>query len=80
MTSHEPQDFVRITNREVWEKLGRVETKIDQALTKQEKADEERADHSKRIRSLELRFYGILAGIIATVGSIIGLDRLAGGG
>jgi hypothetical protein len=79
MQENNGQDFVRITNREVWEKLGRVEAKLDNTLSQLQKAEEQRADHSKRIRALELRFYGILAGIIATVGSIVGLERLGGG-
>lgn len=72
---HSSPDFVRITNREVYERLGTVEAKLDNALRQLDalgKADDEKA---KRIRALELRFYGVVAGLI---GAIAILARVGG--
>lgn len=61
------QDFVRITNREVFERLGTVEAKLDDALRQLSFQGDHLSEHTKRIRALELRFYGVLAGLIGAV-------------
>lgn len=64
-------DFVRITNREVWSQLRVVESKLDDAL-RTIGAQQARLDEGdKRIRALELRFYGILAGVVAAIGLLL---------
>ena len=82
-------DFIRITNRDVWSRLGEVE-----ALNRHAIADNERNSRAiaelrldfaeyvkgtdKRIRGLELRFYGILAGLIGVLGAIVAVPRVGG--
>lgn len=66
------ESFVRITNREVYDRLGTVEAKLDNALRTIESRDASIAEHSKRIRSLELRFYGVLAGLVAALAVLVG--------
>jgi hypothetical protein len=57
-------EFIRITNRDIWNKLDEIERDV-RAFTE--------ADLPKRVRALELRFYGILAGL---VGAIAGFSVL----
>lgn len=60
--------FTRITNREVWvelQALRKAVTSLERTVT------DEMPDLRKRVRSLELRFYGILAGLIAALGTIV---------
>ena len=81
------QEFVRVTNREVYLRLGEVEAKVDRAISQQAVADREliqlRTDFAryiegtdKRMRGLELRFYGILAGLIGVLGAIVAVPRV----
>lgn len=60
-------DFVRVTNREVWQQLRTVEAKLDDALRHIENQNLQINDNIKRIRALELRFYGVLAGLVGAV-------------
>jgi hypothetical protein len=60
-------DFVRITNREIYDaiislrdRVAGVENRVDAVLT-------ENVDLRKRIRTLELRSYSILAGLITMI-------------
>lgn len=70
----EPGNGIRITNREVYDgllqvrdRLGSLEHRVDHVLG-------ENVVLNKRIRALELRFYGVLAGLIASVSALgIGL-------
>ena len=56
--------FVRITNREIWQMLTDVRERVVDIVAEIESWQLERVDLKKRIRALELRFYGILAGVI----------------
>ena len=80
-------DFIRITNREVWSRLGEVEALNRHAIADNERNSraiaELRADFAeyakstdRRIRGLELRFYGILAGLIGVLGAIVAVPRV----
>jgi hypothetical protein len=60
----EENEFVRITNREVYERLGKVEAKLDDALRTVTSQNATLIDQGKRVRALELRFYGVLAGLV----------------
>lgn len=51
-------DFLRITNRDIWNKLNEIEEEV---------RGFSQADLPKRVRALELRFYGILAGLIGAI-------------
>lgn len=57
-------DFVRITNREIWTMLTEVRAKVTDIANEMDSFNAERLDTRKRVRALELRFYGILAGLI----------------
>jgi hypothetical protein len=50
--------FIQITNRDIWEKLNEIEEEV---------RGFSQADLPKRVRALELRFYGILAGLIGAI-------------
>lgn len=63
--------FYRITNREVFERLGTVEAKLDRALSHIDTLDGHISDLSKRTRALELRFYGVLAGLIGAIALLV---------
>ena len=88
MTGEETNgDFIRITNREVWSRLGEVEALNRHAIADNERNSraiaELRADFAeyvkstdRRIRGLELRFYGILAGLIGVLGAIVAVPRV----
>ena len=61
------ESFVRITNREIYDglrdvgnRLSRLENRVDSVLG-------ENVVLNKRVRALELRFYGVLAGLIAAL-------------
>jgi hypothetical protein len=85
-----PMNGVRITNREIYDLLVRVDTRagrveqtikqvIEPTLTKHEMALQAKADRAEldrvltRTEKLELRMYGILAGLIT---GLIGLSQL----
>lgn len=65
------RDFIRITNREIWDGLqdvkaavSQLENRVDVVLREN---SEIKKEYGTRIRSLELRFYGVLAGLIAAL-------------
>lgn len=60
-------DFVRITNREIYDGLRRLETGFDTLNTTMASVLEENVTLGKRVRALELRFYGVLAGLMASL-------------
>lgn len=72
MTEHDGA-FIRITNREVYDRLGGVEAKLDDALSNIRSRDKTIEEYGKRIRALEIRFYGVLAGLI---GALVVLVRM----
>ncbi len=63
--------FVRITNREVYDRLGGVEAKLDDALRQLVVSTALGLDQGKRIRALELKFYGVLAGLIGAIAVLV---------
>jgi hypothetical protein len=56
--------FYRVTNKDVYERLGTVEAKLDEALGTIRLQNSTIGDLSKRTRALERRFYGVLAGLV----------------
>jgi hypothetical protein len=52
--------FVKITNREIWDKLVEIEKLV--AIV---------PENTKRIRALELKVYTVLAGIVTAFGGIL---------
>lgn len=66
--------FIRITNREIYDGLvdvkqhvAALENRVDVVLRENVEIKKE---YGKRIRSLELRFYGVLAGLVAALGAL----------
>ena len=68
------RDFVRITNSMVYAEL--QATRADLRALSTQMADY--PEVKSRVRSLELRFYGVLAGLIAALGAFG--DAIARGG
>lgn len=63
--------FIRITNREIYDAMRELqnavrsmENRVDVVLREN---TELKKEYGSRIRSLELRFYGVLAGLIAAL-------------
>lgn len=68
-----PNGF-EITGERMWEKLERIERSlgnVDKAVTqlsgKLDRNDDRLTNHEGKIRSLELKVYGIAAGLLAAV-------------
>lgn len=68
------QPFIRIGNREIYdtlrsntEAIRQLENRVDLVLSENVAI---KTEYGSRIRSLELRFYGVLAGLIAAVTSL----------
>ena len=72
----EQGDFVRITNREIYDGLRGVERSVEALRTDMSNVLVENVELRKRVRGLELKFYAILAGLI---GAIVVLVNIAGG-
>lgn len=51
---------VRITNREIFDKVVAIEKKVDAM-----------SDHGSRIRSLEVKVYVLLSGVLGAIGYVI---------
>lgn len=70
--------FVRITNREIYDGLRDVQTGLRQVENRLDAVLTENVTLNKRVRALELRFYGVLAGLMAALASL-GVGLGAGG-
>lgn len=64
--------FVRITNQMVYTEL--QATRADLRAMSKDLADY--PEMKKRVRALELKFYGVLAGVIAAFGAVAFAGRL----
>lgn len=62
--------FVSISNRDVWNSLQEVKDLVRGMSAKMDSINAKVEDHDKKIRGLDLKFYGILAGLIAALGAI----------
>ncbi len=66
--------FVRITNREIYDGLREVQKQMEKLENNMNLIMKDnieiRREYGGRIRSLELRFYGVLAGLIAALTSL----------
>lgn len=70
----EDNNAIRITNREVYDGLMQVR---DRLLSLESRVDlvtgqvlKENTSLAKRVRSLELRYYAVLAGLVGTLASV----------
>ncbi len=68
-------DFIRITNREIYDGLRGVQDELFQLKTTVNVVLSDNQTLGKRIRALELRFYGVVAGLMAAV-AVIGQGYL----
>lgn len=80
MTGGNGSDFVRITNREIWETLNVVRDEVRDVKNICTNIEEENVELRRRVRALELKVYTILAGLTtgATAGAVV-LVRAMGG-
>ena len=69
--------FHTVTNSEVWHTLKSLERTaselqagVDKLNMKFDNASEDRDEDRKRIRALEMKFYGVVAGILGAIGLI----------
>jgi hypothetical protein len=82
MTENNETPFIRITNREIYDgitdltrRVASLENRVDVVLRENVSIKNE---YGGRIRSLELRFYGVLAGLIAAL-TALGVGMGVGG-
>jgi hypothetical protein len=66
--SDQEPTFARITNREVYDAVQRLERAVAGLENRVDNVLGENVDLRKRTRGLELKFYGILAGLVGAVG------------
>ena len=62
---------IELTVERTNDKMDDLGDEVRRALDKLRDIETDATEMSKRVRSLELRFYGILAGLIAAVGALI---------
>ena len=60
--------FARITNREVYDAVVGLKSAVQSLEARVDNVLGENVDLRKRVRGLELKFYGILAGLVGAVG------------
>jgi hypothetical protein len=61
------QVFVRISNRQIYNELTRLTKAVDKLESRVDNVLSENVDLRKRTRALELRSYGIMAGLLGAV-------------
>jgi hypothetical protein len=70
---------IRITNREVYDSLLKLEKTTDHLVSRVDYVLGENVELRKRVRGLELKFYGILAGLVGAVAVLL-TGSIGGGG
>ena len=65
MDGNVPSNGFRITNRELYDVLLQVRDRVARLESLVDNVLSENVDLRKRVRGLELKFYGILAGLVA---------------
>lgn len=71
------QTFARVTNREVYDAVMQLRDRVASLENRVDSVLSENVDLRKRTRGLELKFYGILAGLVGAVG--VALASIANG-
>lgn len=71
------QTFARITNREIYDAVVQLRADVSSLENRVDNVLGENVELRKRTRGLELKFYGILAGLVGAVSVL--LAGLAGG-
>lgn len=72
MTDRPPNgNFHTVTNREVWDTLQSTNATLGEMNNTLNNLDSNQRIHQERIRSLEVKYYGVIAGLITAVGAII---------
>jgi hypothetical protein len=64
---HAGEGFIRISNRELYDLMTQVRDRVVRNESRIEILSAESATQTKKIRGLELRFYGIGAGLLAAL-------------
>lgn len=63
---------IRITNREVYDALLQVRDRVHGLENRVDNVLGENVELRKRVRGLELRFYGVLAGLVGAITVLLG--------
>ena len=71
MTDEAPRPFVVVTNKEVYDVVMETRDEVVELKSLLVRETDEKVELKKRVRSLELKFYGILAGLIVAVGGYL---------
>lgn len=62
-----PPPFHQISASDVWRKLESLETQVTKAITRMEAQTEKASENTARIKSLEIKVYATMAGLIAAI-------------
>jgi hypothetical protein len=71
----EGEGYVRIGNREIYDMLVQVRDRVGKLEDRVDSVLKENVTLGKRVRGLELRFYGVVAGL---VGALVILLKMGG--
>jgi len=69
---HTNGGHIRITNREVYDAVLDVKGRVQSLENRVDNVLGENVELRKRVRGLELRFYGVLAGLIGAFAVLLG--------
>lgn len=66
----EEPPFHVVSNRDVWNSLQTLTTLVQKLDSKFDVQNAQIAEHDKDIRNLNMKFYGVLAGLIASLTAV----------
>jgi hypothetical protein len=74
---HEPSNGVRVSNQDIYQTLLAVQREVHSVKqTQSEVITPTLSDHSRRLDSLELRMYAIIAGLVAALAGAKGIGLI----
>ena len=59
--------FIRVTNREIWDKINSLEDVVLRMDQRMNNILEENVSLARRVRSLELKVYTVMSGMVAAL-------------
>lgn len=65
------ENFVIISNRDVWNKLIVVEEMVRSVGSDVKALTDRQAENAAKIRALELKLYGVAAGVVTALGILV---------
>ena len=72
------EGYVRIGNREIYDILVQVRDRVSKLEDRVDNVLSENVDLRKRVRGLELRFYGIAAGLLSAIVVLLRIHWVVG--